>query len=234
MARLALLVAAVLLAAPTFARAQEEDLRRGAEVYRACVACHALSPGLHLTGPSLGDVWMRPAGEAEGYSRYSPGLLGAGFLWDAAALDGWLANPPAMIPGTTMAFRGIEDPAMRADLVALLERTGAPGGVDRLVADGIIPRAYLRAQAPEPLDAAPPAARVTGIRHCGDGYVVATADGRESVYWEKNVRLKIDSVDTGPPPGIAVILSAGMQGDRSTVVFASLADLTALVSEGCP
>jgi cytochrome c len=35
------------------------DAKRGAQVYRACVACvacHALEPGLHLSGPSLADL----------------------------------------------------------------------------------------------------------------------------------------------------------------------------------
>ena len=32
------------------AAAAEGDVARGAQVYRACVACHALEPGLHLTG----------------------------------------------------------------------------------------------------------------------------------------------------------------------------------------
>ena len=230
---LASLLAAALVAAPALARA-EGDPVRGAEVYRACVACHALAPGLHLTGPSLGGVWQRPAGTAEGFVRYSPALRDAGFSWDGAALDAWLADPQAMIPGTTMAFRGIGDPDARADLIAFLEQAGTAGGAERLVAEGVIPDAYLRAQAPEPLRDAPPAAQVTALRHCGDGYIIATADGGESMHWEQNIRLKIDSAETGPPPGVGVIVGAGMQGDRFSVIFASLADLVALVSEGCP
>ena len=59
------------------AAAAEGDVVRGAQVYRACVACHALEPGLHLTGPSLGGVWNRPAGRAEGFTRYSDALRDA-------------------------------------------------------------------------------------------------------------------------------------------------------------
>lgn len=141
---------AALLLAPGLARTQGDPVR-GAEVYRACVACHALVQGLHLTGPSLGGVWLRPAGTAESFVRYSPALRDAGFQWDAIALDAWLADPQAMIPGTTMAFRGIGDPGVRADLIAFLERAGAPGGAEQLVKEGVIPEMYLRAQAPEPL-----------------------------------------------------------------------------------
>lgn len=71
------------------------DARRGAQVYRACVACHALEPGLHLSGPSLDGFIGRMAGTAEGFVRYSTGLRDAGFSWNAAALDGWLKDPAA-------------------------------------------------------------------------------------------------------------------------------------------
>ena len=209
------------------------DVERGAQVYRSCVACHALEPGLHLTGPSLGGIWNRPAGEAEGFSRYSDGLHGAGFPWDAVALDAWLADPQAMIEGTSMTFPGIADAEARADLIAFLERAGRPGGAEQLVADDTIPKAYLRAQAPEPIGNAPDYAQVTAVKHCGDGYRIETADGASSVQWEKNVRLKIDSTETGPPPGIGVVLGAGMQGDRYSVIFSSVADLQRLVSETC-
>jgi cytochrome c len=232
MRRSASFLTVVLLTAPVLAHAAGDPVR-GAEIYRVCVACHALAPGLHLTGPSLGGVWMRAAGAAEGFARYSPALRGAGFSWDSAALDAWLADPQAMLPGTTMAFPGIADPAFRADLIAFLERAGAPRGAEQLVREGVIPEIYLSAQAPEPLRDAPPEARVTAVRHCGDGYAIETADGRESLYWEQNIRLKIDSAETGPPTGVGVIVGAGMQGDRFSVIFASLADLVALVSEDC-
>jgi len=213
--------------------AAEGDVRRGAEVYRACVACHTLEPGLHTTGPSLAGLMGRPAGRAEGYRRYSSGLHNAGFDWEPASLDAWIADPEAMVPGTSMTFRGMPDPQARADLIAFLAIATAPGGAESAVTDGLIPRTYVRGTAPAPLADAPPSARVTAIRHCGDGFFITTGDGTETAYWEKNVRLKIDSVETGPPPGTAVILGSGMQGDRLSVIFASLADLTNLVTETC-
>jgi len=230
----ALVVLAIIagMASPSAAYA-DGDVARGAQVYRACVACHALEPGLHLTGPSLGGIWNRPAGRAEGFTRYSDPLRDADFPWDAAALDAWLANPRAMIEGTSMVFRGIEDAGARADLVAFLERAGGPEGAAQLVANGVIPEVYLRGQAPEPIRDVPDNARVVAMRHCGDGYTIETADGAHAVHWEMNIRLKIDSTETGPPPGFGVILGAGMQGDRHSVIFGSLADLERLVSENC-
>lgn len=229
---------AVLLAALGFlsfcsGALAQGDARRGGPVYRACVACHALEPGLHLSGPSLDGFMGRMAGTAERFVRYSSDLKDAGFSWNAATLDGWLKDPTDMIPGTYMTFRGIDDPKARADLVAFLEIAGQSGGGRRAVDEGLIPVAWLRAGAPEPIGDPPPEMRVTAIRHCGDSYFVTTGDDRETPYWEKNIRLKIDSVETGPPAGTAVILGAGMGGDRFSVIFPSLTVLNNLVTEDC-
>lgn len=211
----------------------EGEPARGAQLYRGCVACHALEPGLHLSGPSLDGVFERKAGAAKGYTRYSSGMNAADFSWNVSALDGWLKDPDAMIPGTYMSFPGIDDPQARADLVAFLEVVGQPGGGQKAVKEGLIPSEWLRAGAPEPLDDIPPRQRVVAIRHCDDSYFIRTEDDRETPYWEKNIRLKIDSVETGPPEGVAVILGAGMAGDRYSVIFSSLTDLETLVEEIC-
>src|SRR3546814_7031204 len=65
---------AVVLHAAT-AGAAEGDPKRGAEVYRACVSCHALEPGLHLSGPSLAGVWGRQAGRSEEHTSELQSLM---------------------------------------------------------------------------------------------------------------------------------------------------------------
>src|SRR3546814_16643836 len=89
-----------------------------------------------------------------------------------------------------MVFRGIDDAQARADLIAFLEIAGRPGGGEKAVAEGLLPAAWLSAGAPELIRDAPPAARVTAMRHCGDSYVISTGDGRETPYWEKNIDRK--------------------------------------------
>jgi len=220
------------LLSPSVAAA-EGNVAGGAQVYQACVACHALEPGLHLTGPSLGGIWNRPAGRAKGFSRYSDALRDADFPWDDAALNVWLADPQAMIEGTSMVFPGIADAGQRADLIAFLEHVSDPERAVQLVSHGMIPEVYLRGQAPEPIRDAPDNARVVALRHCGDGYTIETADGTRTIHWEKNIRLKIDSTETGPPPGFGVILGAGMRGDRYSVIFGSPADLERVMTETC-
>jgi cytochrome c len=226
------LLAIATLAAAAAARA-EGDPARGGQLYRACVACHSLQAGVHLTGPSLAGLWGRTAGRADGFIRYSAGLAGAGFRWDEDTLNAWLADPAAMLPGNYMTFRGIEADRDRADLIAFLALAMAPGGADAVVARGLVPETYARGQRPEPLRDPPSHAQVTQVRHCRDSYFVTTADGVETPYWETNLRLKLDTQATGPEPGKPVIVRSGMMGDRASLVFAGLEDLVRTVREAC-
>lgn len=217
-------------AAPALA---DGDAKRGGAHYRACIACHSLEAGTHLTGPSLADLWGRKAGRAEGFIRYSEGLKAADFTWDETTLYAWLADPRAMIPDTYMSFRGIADERARADLIAFLEIAMKPGGAKAVVDRGFVSSDYVRGQQPDSLKTAPPHARVSKVRHCGDSYFVTTADGAETPYWEMNVRIKLDTRKTGPEPGKSVIVGGGMMGDRVSLVFARLEDMARLITEAC-
>lgn len=92
-----------------------------AGAYRKCAACHSLEPGRHGIGPSLAGVYGRAAGRAAGF-RYSEQLLASGAVWTPAALDRFLTDPRAMVPGTKMTIRGLASPAERAQIIALLQR----------------------------------------------------------------------------------------------------------------
>jgi cytochrome c len=138
-----------------------------------------------------------------------------------------------MVPGTYMVFRGIESDRDRTDLIAFLRIAMAQGGAKTVVEQKLVPPDYVRGQQPEPLSGAPENARVTAIRHCADSYFIATADGKETPYWEMNVRLKVDSRATGPAPGKPVVAGAGMMGDRVSVIFSSIDELERFVAEKC-
>ena len=226
------LLAALVAGVPAEAQ-QGGDPRRGAGQYRLCAACHALLPGLHTTGPSLAGMFERPAGTAPGFPRYSPALRGAGFMWTREALDAWLAEPATMLPGTYMDIPGIPFPEDRADLIAFLEIATAPGGPERVVAEGLLGEEWLKGVAPEPIGEPAPEDTVTALRHCGDSFFITTADGRETPYWEKNVRIKVDSTETGPPPGVPVLRETGRMGDRIYLLFRSLDDMKAWLTEDC-
>lgn len=223
--RLATIAAASLLAWP-LAAAAAGDATRGAQLFRACAACHSTAPGEHLTGPSLAHVWNRKAASVEGFARYSEALKASGLVWNAQTLDRWLADPQALVPGTTMTFPGVREAKLREDLIAYLQA----------LAEGGAPAAAAGRMAPRRLDlkSAPPEGRVTAVRHCGDTYTLTTADGRTEKIWEFNLRLKTDSSPLGPKPGEPVVIGAGMRGDRASLVFASPEEISAFIERACP
>ena len=75
MSRFVLFLAALAGLSVSSAALAGGDPRRGGQVYRACTACHALEPGLHLSGPSLDGFMGRIAGTGEGFERYSTETL---------------------------------------------------------------------------------------------------------------------------------------------------------------
>ena len=204
------------------------DATRGAQVFHQCMACHSVQPGEHLTGPSLAHVWHRKAAASD-FKRYSEALKRSGIAWDEATLDRWLANPEEAVPGTTMTFPGIKDRQARQDVIAYLKAVGekkapaAKGG-------GMMGMARQKAD----LKTAPPAGQVRSVSYCGDTYTVETADGKSHKVWEFNLRFKSDSSKLGPAPGKPVVVGAGMQGDRASVVFASPKEISEFIKASCP
>ena len=63
---------------------------------------------------------------------------------------------------------------------------------------------------------------------------MSTADGKITRVWEFNLRFKTDSTRLGPRPGRPVMVGAGMQGDRASVVFATPAEISRFIGEACP
>jgi cytochrome c len=222
---LPLACAAFALASGTVALAAG-DAERGAKVFAQCRACHSTTPGEHLTGPSLAHIYGRNAATAEGFRRYSQALQKSGAVWNEATLDKWLANPEALVPGTTMTFPGIKDSGQRADVIAYLRAAAQ----DKAPA---APRGMMGGRRLD-LKTAPPQGQVTAVSHCGDTYAITTADGETQKIWEFNLRLKTDSSKLGPSPGKPVVVGAGMRGDRASLVFADPAEISAFIKASCP
>ncbi len=200
---------------------------RGAAVFTQCMACHSIEPGVHLSGPSLAQIWGHRAGTVGGFTRYSEPLARATVVWDERTLDRWLEQPQTVIPGNLMTFPGLKDPGQRADLVAYLKAAAsgqAPPPAGRPMMSGP-PRPDLKAVGP--------GQRVRAIRYCNDGYHVTTDDGRTRPFWEFNLRLKTDSSPLGPAKGKPALVGAGMQGDRASIVFASPDEISRLVEVKC-
>jgi len=207
--------------------------QRGAMVYRACAACHSLEPGMHLTGPSLADLWGAKVASVVEFPRYSKALKAQEFLWDETTLNAWLANPAGFVAGNQMTFRGIEDEKARQDLIAFLRLAMAPGGAKAVVAQRLVPESLVRGQTPEDLSKAGPTQQVTAARYCQNSYFVTTADDQEHSFWALNLRLKVDSSAFGPKGGRPVLTGSGMQGDRASLVFSDPAQISAFIQSKC-
>ena len=211
----------------------EDNPKHGGEVYRACAACHSLQPGVHLSGPSLANMWGKKSGTVEGFVRYSKALKSQDITWDENTLNAWLADPKAMVPGNYMIIRGLRNNRDRGDLIAFLKLAMAAGGAKSVIDKGLITADAAEGQRPEPLASVGSDQQVTGLRHCRDSYFVTTADGTETPFWEMNLRLKTDTSKTGPPSGKPVIVRAGMMGDRVSIIFADPAEIAATLKSQC-
>lgn len=214
----------------------QSDPQRGAQAFGAsCAACHSIQSGEHMTGPSIAQVWGRKAGSVEGFMRYSDALKNSGVLWNEQTLDKWLANPTAFVPGNEMSFPGIKDTKTRRDLIAYL-KAASEGKAPTAARQGgaMMGGGMMGGRAgPANLKQASAEAQVASLTHCRDTYIVKTASGETHKIWEFNLRLKTDSGTRGPAAGKPVITASGMMGDRASIVFASPAEISALIKESC-
>jgi cytochrome c len=225
--------AAFALLAPGGVALGAGDAKRGAQLFQQCMACHSVQPGEHLTGPSLARAAGHKAGTAEGFQRYSDALRSSGVTWDDATLDKWLANPEKVVPGNSMTFPGVRDAQARQDLIAYLKSAAenkAPQAEQKGERGGMMGMQARKLD----LKSAPAEGQVTSIKYCADTYTVDTADGKSQKIWEFNLRFKSDSSKLGPAPGKPVVVGAGMQGDRASIVFASPGEISGAIKQSCP
>ncbi|WP_425440770.1 c-type cytochrome [Phreatobacter oligotrophus] len=119
-------IGAVIMAKPSEALARLAD-HPGAEVFRACAACHTLDPdGGNRAGPTLHGVIGRRIGTAPGYD-YSPALRGMDIVWTKETIARLFEiGPMAYTPGTKMPEQRVTDPEDLKDLVDFIAKaTGA-------------------------------------------------------------------------------------------------------------
>lgn len=105
----------------------EPDPEHGKALFRACAFCHTLTPdGGNRAGPTLWNLFGRPAGAVDGY-HYSSALKGSGIVWNEDTVARLFeVGPDAMTPGSKMPLQTIPSAADRADLVAYLKAATAP------------------------------------------------------------------------------------------------------------
>ncbi len=92
----------------------------GKTAYNQCVACHTIDKGgRNGLGPNLHGVVGRKVASVEGFA-YSPAIKAKGGVWDEAALDSYITDPRAAVPGNKMVFVGIKDAEKRKALIGYL------------------------------------------------------------------------------------------------------------------
>ena len=113
-----------LASAPeTTERQADQQGDRGAELFRACAACHSLSAdGENRAGPSLHGVFGRRIATAPGYN-FSDTLKRLDIGWTAETIGKLFEiGPSRYTPGTKMPEQVISDRTDREALVRFLER----------------------------------------------------------------------------------------------------------------
>jgi cytochrome c len=105
------------------ALAEDQPDPAGERLFSQCKSCHEVGEGArHKIGPHLDGIIGRVAGSMDGF-KYSKAMREAGesgLVWDAEALDIYLAKPREFIKGNRMSFRGMSDPDDRSVLIEWL------------------------------------------------------------------------------------------------------------------
>lgn len=98
----------------------------GAEIFRACIACHTLSPDEgNRAGPTLSGIFGRRIATLPGYN-FSDALKKLDIVWTPETVSKLFeVGPAAYTPGTKMPEQQIGSPQDRKALVDFLQRAAA-------------------------------------------------------------------------------------------------------------
>lgn len=99
---------------------------KGAEVFRACIACHTLTPDEgNKAGPTLAGIFGRKIATLPGYN-FSPSLKKLDIVWSPETVAKLFEiGPMTYTPGTKMPEQKITSPEDRTALVDFLARATA-------------------------------------------------------------------------------------------------------------
>ncbi len=100
---------------------------RGADVFRACVACHTLSPNDgQRAGPTLSGIFGRKIATLSGYN-FSPALRKLNIVWTPETVAKLFeVGPTVYTPGTKMPEQKIGAAEDRDALIRFLEKSTKP------------------------------------------------------------------------------------------------------------
>ena len=122
------IVAGVLIVTST-GLASAQDVEKGANSFKKCLACHAIGEGAkNKIGPQLNGLDGRKSGTAPDYN-YSDANKNSGITWNEAQFKEYIKDPKAKIPGTKMVFAGVKNEKEVNDLWAFISQFDKDGKI---------------------------------------------------------------------------------------------------------
>lgn len=104
-----------------------QDIAAGEKSFAKCRACHQVGEkARNGVGPKLNGLFGRTAGSVEGYN-YSAANKNSGIVWADDVFKEYIRKPAAKMPGTKMAFAGINNDVEIVNLTAYLKQFDADG-----------------------------------------------------------------------------------------------------------
>ncbi len=125
------MIAAVVLIVTSTGLVSAQDVEKGANSFKKCLACHAIGAGAkNKIGPQLNGLDGRKSGTAPDYN-YSDANKNSGITWNEATFKDYIKDPRAKVPGTKMIFPGIKNENEVNDLWAYLKQFDASGQIKK-------------------------------------------------------------------------------------------------------
>jgi cytochrome c len=124
------MVAAALIAASA-GTTTAQDVEKGANSFKKCVACHAIGPGAqNKVGPVLNGLDGRKSGSVPDFN-YSDANKNSGIVWNEQNFEDYIKDPKAKVPNTKMIFPGIKNEQEAKDLWAYIKQFDAEGNIKK-------------------------------------------------------------------------------------------------------
>jgi cytochrome c len=124
------MVAAALIAASA-GTTTAQDVEKGANSFKKCLACHAIGPGAqNKVGPVLNGLDGRKSGTVPDFN-YSDANKNSGIVWNEQNFEDYIKDPKAKVPNTKMIFPGIKNEQEAKDLWAYIKQVDAEGNIKK-------------------------------------------------------------------------------------------------------